>query len=50
MLRLQRGAGSFKIKSKVPGDPLDGKTIALKHDLDNEYVRWHWEWFRSKRT
>lgn len=50
VLRLRKVGTDYQIRSKSAGDPLDGKTITLKHDLDDDCVKWHHNWFGSKRT
>jgi predicted restriction endonuclease len=50
VLRIRKVGTDYRIRSKAAGDPLDGKTITLKHALDDDCVKWHHNWFRSKRT
>jgi len=50
MIRLRRVANDFVITSKVKGDPVHGRKLVLKHDLDPECVRWHFQWFGQPRS
>ncbi|MFJ1293526.1 HNH endonuclease [Paracoccus yeei] len=50
ILRLQKVGKNYLIRSKAPGDPLDGKAITVKHVLDDECVKHHFDWFIAKRT
>jgi len=49
-LRLQKQDLRFQITSKDHADKLEGKLIELRHQLNEEYVRWHYNWFSSRRT
>ena len=46
VLRLRKVGSEYQIRSKAPGDPLEGKAIKLTHPLEDEYVRYHYAWFR----
>lgn len=50
VLRLQKVGKNYLMRSKAPGDPLDGKAITVKHALDDECVKHHFDWFMAKRT
>jgi len=50
VLRLRKVGTDYRVSSKTRGDPLNAKTITLKHALDDDCVKWHYNWFRSKRT
>lgn len=50
VLRLRKIGADYRIRSKTKGDPLNGKTIKLKHALDDGCVKWHYNWFGSRRT
>lgn len=49
VLRIRRGGSGLEIVSRVKGDPLNGVKLTVKHSLDEDYARWHYDWFRSKR-
>ena len=46
VLRLRKVGSKYQIRSKTPGDPLEGEAITLSHSLEDEYVRHHYAWFR----
>ena len=50
ILRLRKVAETYFVKSNVKGDSLDGRAILLRHSLDDDCVRWHYNWFASRRT
>lgn len=50
VLRLRKVGTDYRIESKSVGDLLGGKTITLKHVLDDDCVNWHYDWFGSKRS
>lgn len=50
ILRLRKTENGYVLQSRTEDDPLDGKNVTLKHDLDDSYVQWHYEWSESKRT
>lgn len=50
VLRLHKVGSGYQIKSKTAGDPLNGKTIMLKHTLDDFCVKYHHDWFGARRT
>ena len=45
ILRLLKVGTDYQIRSKAPGDSLDGKTITLTHQIEDEYVMYHYGWF-----
>jgi hypothetical protein len=45
VLRLTAEATGYVISSKIKGDPLNGKVVKTKHTLDDDCVRWHFDWF-----
>ena len=47
VLRLEKSSGKYLIKSKNPSDPLNGKSIDLKHEIDDRYVQYHFDWFNE---
>ena len=49
ILRLEKNGPVYNINSKVSGDLLNGKPLTLLHDLDEMCVKYHFEWFSSKR-
>ena len=50
VLRLSKDGEEYKILSIVPGDPLHGRIIVPRHELDEACVRWHRLWYRSRLT
>lgn len=46
ILRLYKDGPDYRIKSKIAGDPLDGKAIALTHSVNDSYVQYHYKWFK----
>lgn len=49
VVRLQRdSSGNLNVCSKISGDPLNGRTVAAKHALDDNCIRWHFDWFDDK--
>jgi hypothetical protein len=50
VLRLHKLGAEYRIKSKTAGDPLHGRAITPTHPIDNECVKYHHNWFDSKRT
>jgi hypothetical protein len=46
VLRIERHHGDFQVISKIVEDPLNGRTLLLRspHSLDEECVRWHYQW------
>jgi hypothetical protein len=50
IIRLRRKEGAYEVVSSVKGDPLNGRAVVLKHMLDDEYVRWHHDWFAPRRS
>ncbi len=50
VLRLRKVGIDYRIRSKTPGDPLNGSTITLKHTLDDDCVKYHHDWFKAERT
>ena len=50
VVRLQRDSkGELRVRSKIKGDPLEGRKLSPKHALDDAYIRWHHEWFDDKK-
>jgi hypothetical protein len=49
VLRLEKTPGGYTIRSRVNGDSLHGKQVVLSHDLDPEYVKYHWIWHSARR-
>lgn len=45
VLRLCKIGAEYQIQSKIVGDPLNGKAITLMHQLKNDYVTYHYDWF-----
>lgn len=45
VLRLRNVGTDYQVQSEVKGDHLDGKKITLTHILEDEYVRYHYNWF-----
>ena len=45
VLRLRKTGTNYEIRSKAPEDPLHGKMITLTHPIEDEYVRYHYDWF-----
>ena len=45
ILRVLKVGTNYHVRSKAPGDPLDGKTITLTHQIEDEYVMYHYSWF-----
>jgi hypothetical protein len=50
ILRLRKTAGTYVIMSSVKGDPLHGRDVLLQHSLDDDCVRWHYDWFTPRRS
>lgn len=48
-LGLRKDGRYYKVLSKIPGDPINGKTIDLRHRLDDDCIDWHSIWFGSER-
>ena len=46
VLRLCKVGNDYYIRSKEARDPIHGRRIALIHTLDEQYVKYHYEWFR----
>ena len=53
-LQFDRGIFSLRIDgddcvlvSRIPDDPLNGKKLELKHQLDEGCVKWHYDWYRT---
>ncbi len=44
VLRLYKEGASYRIKSKIKGDPLHGKAIALTHPVDEDFIKYHHDW------
>lgn len=49
ILRLRKGKAGYLVVSSVAGDLLHGRKMLQKHDLDDELVRWHHDWFEPAR-
>lgn len=47
VLSIKMSSNEYLLISKVPGDPLHGQALKLKHVLDEECVKWHHDWFVS---
>ena len=45
VLRLKKVGSIYQIRSKKEGDSLHGKQIKLTHKLDQQYVKYHYDWF-----
>ena len=45
VLRLHKVGTDYRIKSGTANDPLHGKTISLRHHLDDDCVKYHHDWF-----
>lgn len=50
VLRLRRVENGYLILSKTAGDILNRTQVTLRHDLDNDCVKYHHDWFSSART
>lgn len=52
ILRLRKDGATFRVASKITGDPLHGKAIALRppHSLDAAHVAWHFQWSEDDRN
>jgi hypothetical protein len=49
VLRLKKTMAGYVIQSKVRGDSLHGKLLALRHELDADLVDYHWMWHAPAR-
>ena len=47
MLSLRKFGATYRIESKMDGDPLHQKLITLNHAVDEACVKYHFDWFRS---
>ena len=47
ILGLEKAGSDYQIWSKADRDRLHGKKIELKHSLEEEYIRYHSDWFES---
>ena len=45
VLRLIRADKSYRIQSKTVGDALNDQKITLKHALEDDCVKYHYDWF-----
>lgn len=45
VLRLYKVGTGYRIRSKMSDDPLNGRSIVLKHALDDDHVTYHHKWF-----
>lgn len=50
ILRLQKFGAAYRINSKTAGDPLQDRTVNLLHSIDDDCVKYHYDWFGSTRT
>lgn len=50
VILLERNGSDFIINSRVPGDPIHGRKLALNHPLDAEFVSYHWKWHSVPRS
>ena len=50
ILRIHKVGNNYLIKSKATGDKLSGKSINLKHPIDDVCIKYHFSWFGAKRT
>lgn len=45
ILRLEKVGDSYRIRSREVGDPLEGKTLTLRHEIDDIFVEYHFKSF-----
>lgn len=50
VIRIRRSGNDYFLVSKVRDDPLHGRKINLKHELDADCVLWHFQWFGQPRS
>jgi len=48
ILSLHEFKGELKLKSRVPGDPLNNLKVAVKHKVELDLVKWHRRWFGAR--
>lgn len=44
VLWLETAGKSFRLRSMIHGDPLDGRTVEARHEIDPAFVSWHRSW------
>lgn len=46
VLRLEKAGETYRIRSRQVGDPLEGKALKLRHEIDKKFVEYHFNWFK----
>lgn len=45
ILRLEKAGKTYRIRSRQAGDPLDGRILELRHQIDDVFVEYHFNSF-----
>lgn len=47
VLSIQRRNGEYRLLSKLPNDALHNKILEVRHEIGEEYINWHHNWFAN---